>query len=130
MQFLPNKNLLIDGAHNPEGAEALSVSLRELYPGAKFHFISGCFADKNASEVLRFLAPLALDFSFIDFDGSGRAVCSPARLTELLKQYADCPSAPRTLEDALSSLPRPELTVLTGSLHMCGEALAILRETC
>lgn len=130
MQFLPNKNLLIDGAHNPEGAEALSVSLRELYPGARFHFVSGCFADKNASEVLRFLAPLALDFSFIDFDGSGRAVCSPAHLTELLKQYADCPSASRTLEEALSSLPQPELTVLTGSLHMCGEALAILREPC
>ena len=130
MQFLPDKNLLIDGAHNPEGAEALSASLRELYPGARFHFVSGCFADKNASEVLRFLAPLALDFSFIDFDGSGRAVCSPAHLTELLKQYADCPSASRTLEEALSSLPQPELAVLTGSLHMCGEALAILREPC
>lgn len=127
MQFIPAKNLLIDGAHNPEGAEALSVSLRELYPGKKFHFIAGCFADKNAAEVLHFLAPLALNFRFIEFDGSGRAVCPSARLSELLRRNApDCPSECCSLEEALAALPRPELTVLTGSLHMCGEALAIL----
>ena len=130
MQFIPSRNLLIDGAHNPEGAEALSISLRELCPDGKFHFIAGCFADKNAEEVLRFLAPLALDFQFIDFDGSGRAVCPPERLSGLLAHYApDCPSECRSLESALADLPRPGLTVLTGSLHMCGEALAILQQT-
>ena len=128
MQFIPSRNLLIDGAHNPEGAEALSLSLRELCPNGKFHFIAGCFADKNAEEVLRFLAPLALDFQFIDFDGSGRAVCPPEQLSGLLAKYApDCPSECCSLETAIAALPRPELTVLTGSLHMCGEALAILQ---
>lgn len=128
MQFIPSRNLLIDGAHNPEGAEALSLSLRELCPNGKFHFIAGCFADKNAEEVLRFLAPLALDFQFIDFDGSGRAVCPPEQLSGLLAKYApDCPSECCSLETAIAALPRSELTVLTGSLHMCGEALAILQ---
>lgn len=129
MQFIPSRNLLIDGAHNPEGAEALSLSLRELSPNGKFHFIAGCFADKNAEEVLRFLAPLALDFQFIDFDGSGRAVCPPEQLSGLLAKYApDCPSECRSLESAIADLPRPGLTVLTGSLHMCGEALALLQQ--
>lgn len=129
MQFIPSRNLLIDGAHNPEGAEALSLSLRELSPNGKFHFIAGCFADKNAEEVLRFLAPLALDFQFINFDGSGRAVCPPEQLSGLLAKYApDCPSECRSLESAIADLPRPGLTVLTGSLHMCGEALALLQQ--
>ena len=128
MQFVREKNLLIDGAHNPEGAEALARSLRELYPGEKFHFIAGCFADKNAAEVLRFLAPLARDFRFIEFDGAGRAVCSPERLSALLREAAPgCPAERSPLEQALAELPKENLTVLTGSLHMCGEALEILQ---
>lgn len=128
MQFVREKNLLIDGAHNPEGAEALARSLRELHPGEKFHFIAGCFADKNAAEVLRFLAPLARDFRFIEFDGAGRAVCSPERLSALLREAAPgCPAERSPLEQALAELPKENLTVLTGSLHMCGEALEILQ---
>lgn len=128
MQFVREKNLLIDGAHNPEGAEALARSLRELYPGETFHFIAGCFADKNAAEVLRFLAPLARDFRFIEFDGAGRAVCSPERLSALLREAAPgCPAERSPLEQALAELPKENLTVLTGSLHMCGEALEILQ---
>ncbi len=128
MQFVREKKLLIDGAHNPEGAEALARSLRELYPGEKFHFIAGCFADKNAAEVLRFLAPLARDFRFIEFDGAGRAVCSPERLSALLREAAPgCPAERSPLEQALAELPKENLTVLTGSLHMCGEALEILQ---
>ena len=128
MQVVPERNLLIDGAHNPEGAEVLARSLREMYPGEKFHFIAGCFADKNASEVLRFLAPLALDFRWIAFDGAGRAVCPPEQLSALLKPYApECPTECCSLEKALADLPRRERSVLTGSLHMCGEALEILQ---
>ncbi len=128
MQVVPERNLLIDGAHNPEGAEVLARSLREMYPGENFHFIAGCFADKNASEVLRFLAPLALDFRWIAFDGAGRAVCPPEQLSALLKPYApECPTECCSLEKALADLPRRERSVLTGSLHMCGEALEILQ---
>ena len=130
MQYVPSQKLVIDGAHNPEGAEALSRSLREFYPGRRFHFITGCFADKNAEEVLRFFAPLALDIRFIEFDGSGRAVRRPAELTVLLRELGcDCPAENAELEESLSALPASdgELTVLSGSLHMCGEALRFLK---
>ena len=130
MQYIPNRRLMIDGAHNPEGAEALAASLKEFYPNQKFHFLCGCFADKNADEVLRFFAPLALDFQFIEFDGSGRKIRTPAELAELLRTIApDCPSKQAELESSLESLPAADgaITVLSGSLHMCGEALHFLK---
>lgn len=130
MQFVPSKKLIVDGAHNPEGAEALAESLKKFYPDRKFHFLCGCFADKNAEEVLSFFAPLALDFKFIEFDGSGRKVRKPSELTEILRTLAPgCPSGKAELEESLAALPAPdgEITVLSGSLHMCGEALHFLK---
>ena len=129
MQFIPQRNLIIDGAHNPEGAEALARSLREFYPGKRFHFITGCFADKNADEILSFFAPLALDFRFIEFDGSGRKVRTPDELTVILREQGfQIPAGRAELEEALSGLPSAdgERSVLSGSLHMCGEALHFL----
>ena len=127
-QFVPEKNLLIDGAHNPEGMQALAAALREFYPGEKFHFLAGCFADKNADSVVESFAPLAADAVFIPFDGSGREVCSPEMLGSLLGKYQpEAPWREGSLEDSLQKLPDPErMTVLCGSLHMCGEALQIL----
>lgn len=126
-QFIPEKNLLIDGAHNPEGMQALAVALKEFFPNRKFHFLAGCFADKNADEVVAAFAPLAERVSFIAFDGSGREICSPAELGALLEKYAPgTPWEECSLEYCLDSLPGKQMTVLCGSLHMCGEALELL----
>ncbi len=129
-QFIPGKKMVMDGAHNPEGAEALAGALKEMFPGRKFHFIAGCFADKNAREVLRFFGPLALDFQFIAFDGSGRKVTSPTVLGNLLPEIPGAAHSWRevSLKDALASAPAAdgEWTVLSGSLHLCGEALSEL----
>ena len=124
-QYIPEKNLLIDGAHNPEGMQALASALREYFPNEKFHFLAGCFADKNAEEVVAAFAPLALEVSFIAFDGSGREICSPEQLGTLLKKFApDVPWQEESLAKALHKLPLTDgMTVLCGSLHMCGEAL-------
>ena len=127
-QYVPEKNLLIDGAHNPEGMQALASALKEFYPGEKFHFLAGCFADKNADEVIAAFAPLAEDVAFIAFDGSGREICSPRQLGCLLEKYAPgTPWKEGTLPECLKQLPAEKgMTVLCGSLHMCGEALELI----
>ncbi|MBE6406201.1 MAG: bifunctional folylpolyglutamate synthase/dihydrofolate synthase [Lentisphaerae bacterium] len=127
-QYVAEKKLLIDGAHNPEGIQALASALREFYPGQKFHFLAGCFADKNADEVVASFAPLAEDVVFIAFDGSGREICSPCQLGALLEKYAPgTPWEEKSLSNCLQELPAENgITVLCGSLHMCGEALELL----
>lgn len=48
---------LLDGAHNPAGAEALAQALDELYPGKRFHLVFGVLGDKDYRPVLRTLFP-------------------------------------------------------------------------
>lgn len=57
-----NPFFMIDGAHNSHGVKALANSLKQLYPGEKFHFIMGVMADKDYEEMIEELLPLALDF--------------------------------------------------------------------
>ena len=51
--------LMIDGAHNEDGARALTHSLRRLYPNEKFHFIMGVLSDKNYRKMAETVAPFA-----------------------------------------------------------------------
>ncbi|MCD7824475.1 MAG: bifunctional folylpolyglutamate synthase/dihydrofolate synthase [Clostridiaceae bacterium] len=54
-----NPFLLADGAHNPDAARKLSLSLSACYPGEKFRFIIGAFRDKEYGQVMAPLLPLA-----------------------------------------------------------------------
>lgn len=51
--------LMIDGAHNGNGVEALANSLNEQYAGEKFHFIMGVLADKDDQAMTEYILPLA-----------------------------------------------------------------------
>ena len=122
----PEFGLVLDGAHNPEGIEALAVTLREVFPGQKFRFIFGAFSDKDTIDSLRMLAPLALEFVFVQPE-SNRPSKSAAELESELAYIAPgIPASDSGLERALKSLDPAYPTVLCGSLHLCGDVLAHL----
>lgn len=50
--------ILLDGAHNPEGAESLASALRDTYRFDRLHLMIGMLANKNHNEVLRHILPL------------------------------------------------------------------------
>lgn len=54
--------LMVDGAHNANGVEALAKSLKKLYPGEDFHFVMGVMADKDYLQMIETLLPIANDF--------------------------------------------------------------------
>lgn len=127
-QFFPEKKLVIDAAHNPEGATVLADALREVFPGRKFHFLFGAFSDKDTRDGLAALAPLALSFRFIHMN-TIRASRTTDELAAELNAVAPgipCDGAP--LETALAkTYPDGNWRILCGSLHLCGEALPYLR---
>lgn len=45
--------VIIDGAHNPDGIDALSHNLKEYFPGQKFILIAGILKDKDYQEMLK-----------------------------------------------------------------------------
>jgi len=51
-EYLQEHNILIDGAHNPNGTKALRKSLDYYFPNQKIKFIFGCLRNKNYPEMM------------------------------------------------------------------------------
>lgn len=74
---------LLDGAHNAHGAAALAAGLRDYFPGRKFTMVMGVMADKDYTEILALMEPMAARFICLAPD-SPRAM-PPAELAALIK---------------------------------------------
>ena len=59
IQTKSGQTILLDGAHNPDGAEALRIALQEEFPNAQPAMIFGVFRDKDSASMCHSLAPLA-----------------------------------------------------------------------
>ncbi len=55
-QYIPAKNLIVDGAHNPNGISALVQSLEMYYPKVEKRFIFGCLKNKDYPSMLKILS--------------------------------------------------------------------------
>ncbi len=138
---------MIDGAHNAHGVAALSRSLKELYPGEKFHFIMGVMADKDYEEMIDVLLPLAIDFVTVTPE-SDRALQSKdlaecierkgveARFAEdmeevirpLLPILEDSIIAKQGGENLIYRTEDQEKTIAFGSLYFIGAIESMLEE--
>jgi len=123
LQLLPG-GIVLDGAHNPEGAAALADTLRDYFPGQRFNIVFGSLSDKDTAEVLESLAPLARQFLFVDFDGP-RPARPPAQLQAMLKKID--PGVPSqvasSLGEAVLSVNSMPPVLVTGSLYLAGKLL-------
>jgi dihydrofolate synthase/folylpolyglutamate synthase len=132
--------VLLDGAHNPAGAEALAAALDEtapfLRPG-RATLVLAIMADKDVDGVIRALAGSALlrDARVIcTAPAGGRALPADrlaARWGALVGRPAEAVSQPaEALRAALSSgsgpASGPGPVVVAGSLYLVGTARAIL----
>ena len=57
-----NPLFILDGAHNPQGATALSDSLKAMFPGKRFLFMCGFLADKDYEKMVEDMEPLSDGF--------------------------------------------------------------------
>ena len=115
---------IIDGAHNPAGAQVLAETWREQFGAERATIILAVLREKNVAAICRALAPIAARFILPQIR-SERALPPDelAAITPLLP-YSITPS----LADALIlARANPERILITGSLHFAGEALAILQ---
>jgi dihydrofolate synthase/folylpolyglutamate synthase len=118
---------IIDGAHNPEGAEYLVKFIEEYFPGKKFSVVFGNFADKATEDILGILKKTACEFIFVPLAGGGKRKCqSGEELAAILSKISDlpCTSAP-SLDDVFNG--KIELRsdkIFAGSLYLAGEVLS------
>ncbi|HJT24148.1 MAG TPA: cyanophycin synthetase, partial [bacterium] len=118
-------SILLDGAHNPEAAKALCGSLKACYPKTRWIVLNGFLEDKDHTEVIRLLKPLAL-YSIVAEPDSDRKK-DGKKVFEAWEREG-VPSlliknGQKALEMALAKLRRcpPETGLLiTGSFYLVG----------
>jgi dihydrofolate synthase/folylpolyglutamate synthase len=120
----PNgQKILLDGAHNLAGAEALRAALEREFPRVRPLLIFGVLGDKNWSGICRQLAPLA-DKIFTVPVASARTA-NPGELAEAFRaaNSSAVVVAADNLSEALNASKDEPFIVITGSLYLIGDTL-------
>jgi dihydrofolate synthase/folylpolyglutamate synthase len=128
-----DKRIVIDGAHNPAGAEILAETWREQFGSERATIVLAVLREKNVEGICRALAPIAARF-ILPHIRTERALL-PDELAQTFAsitakgepgsdlRHSIAASLPAALESARAF---PERILITGSLHFAGEVLATL----
>lgn len=118
--------IVLDGAHNPAGAEALARHLRRFYSGRRVWLIYGAMRDKAVSEAAGHLFPLA-EGVILTAPRHPRAV-RPEALAPLVEhpQLLVASDVERAIGSAMEMAGPEDAIFITGSLFLVGEARSLL----
>ncbi|MBF0458303.1 MAG: bifunctional folylpolyglutamate synthase/dihydrofolate synthase [Nitrospirae bacterium] len=129
-------DVLLDGAHNPAAAVALSETLRSLYLRQSFSeviLILGAMSDKDTAGMLRALMPSAgtLILSAPSYERAER----PGKLLAMAETFSTknntlctAPSIAEAIKMAEKLYKKGGLVVITGSFYTVGEAKEAMGE--
>ena len=121
--------MLVDAAHNLEGAAALVETVAELWPGKPVVFVAGFSRDKAHEAILSTLGRGASRFVLTRYHGE-RATPPEELLAVAPSAHLECemePDPERAIASAREwALRAGGAVVLTGSLYLIGEALPLL----
>ena len=141
-EVLPSRDdrptFVIDGGHNPQGAQALADSLRDVFPGRKAVFVIGVLEDKDYPAMLESILPLG--GAFVAVAPPNPRALPAAKLARAIRwtgqDLLGCsacvkPYEARDFDDAVAKacdLAGPEgLVCAFGSLYSIAELRAAMR---
>ncbi len=124
--------VILDGAHNEAGADALALTVQELLRGRPLTLVLGVLADKNVDQVVTALMPLASHIICTTPENGKRALPAAQLATRVTDQSVPVPV--ETVPDLIAAAERglaataPEgILLITGSLYLVGPVRAHLR---
>lgn len=123
-----NPALVLDVAHNVDGAQALACSIKQLFPGQKIILIIAMLADKEREKVMSILGPLARKV-VVTKPLSPRAGAWEFLAGEAKKYVSDvvvCEDISEAIEEGLRSVDITEVVLITGSFYMVSYARELL----
>ena len=122
----------LDGAHNPEAAQALAGALKKfmLPAGRKLVLVLGIMGDKDMKGIMSALLPLASKTIFTA-PAYGRAA-SPGELEKLsrsmgYREVICADSVAKAIAEAKELAAPEDLILITGSFYTAGEAKTVLK---
>ena len=115
-QYLADKNIIIDGAHNPNGIAALKESLDFYFPDKHRRFVFGCLKNKDHKKMVSLLFDKNDEIYFYHF-------INPNSCTvEELQSECEFPSKEFKSLDEFEYRD-DTLTVICGSFYMINEVI-------
>src|SRR6266540_5227177 len=116
--------IVVDGAHNPAGAEALARALMESFAYERLHLVLAVSANKDLAGIVAELAPLA-DGAYAATNSSART--APGEAVESALRHAGLspsthPSVEEALDAARAQAAEADLILVTGSLYTVADA--------
>jgi dihydrofolate synthase/folylpolyglutamate synthase len=117
--------VILDGAHNPDAADALTLALLESFTWERLHLVFGMFSDKNVEAVAGLLAPLTAR-AYVCRSSSPRA--APIDRVERalkdagLSDVATFDSVDEAVAAARSEATDRDLILVTGSFYTVADA--------
>ena len=120
--------IVLDGAHNLEGIQALICTLKQIYPDHKKKFLFSAIATKDAQKMIQLLSEIADRISFTK--GEHPNSISP----EVLAKYNDelqhtaYDHYKKAINLELDGLKADEILVVCGSLYFISDARKYLLE--
>ena len=121
---------IVDGGHNPHGITGTADSLRRLFPGRKFTFVTGVMADKDVENILNLVVPLAERFITVcpDNPRAMKADVLAKRISALGVEATPAETVAAGVAKAIE-LAGPEGVVCAlGSLYMSGDIRACFQK--
>lgn len=121
--------ILIDGAHNFEGAKSLNEALDKYFPDQRKIFVTGFLRDKEYDKIMEMLSNKAEAIITVT-PGNERAIPS-AELAAILRKYSlevvDGVNVKKALKLALEYAGNDGMVCVFGSLYMIGEIRALYK---
>lgn len=124
--------LIVDGAHNPNGVEALVDTIRAYFPDQKINFVMGVMKDKDYHTMLRLIAPYAARF-ITELPDAHRAL-RPEELKSEIRTYFGGPvetadSVTAAVKRAMELAEGTEaITICFGSLYQVADIRRYFRK--
>lgn len=117
------QTLLLDGAHNVAGAQALRLALEKHFGGRRPSLILGVLADKDWRHICETLAPLTARILTVPVSSERSADTSQLAAACSSVHPSGVAIACSSLKEALEQSEADEFVVVTGSLYLVGETL-------
>ena len=118
-----SNQILIDGAHNVEGAKIINSHLNKLNLG-KWNFIFGMMNNKNPEEFIEIIEKHIEKIIFIPIRNQKNSY-QPEELKNIFKEKKFYSIVKRDLKSALSSISSKKSLFITGSLYLMGDVLKL-----
>ncbi|RYM06853.1 bifunctional folylpolyglutamate synthase/dihydrofolate synthase [Sporolactobacillus sp. THM7-7] len=112
-----NPLIILDGAHNVQGTEALVQTVERYYSNRKTHVLYAALKDKQYEKMVRLIETVADSITFTSFDYPRAAESSALFKASGHRQKKECPDWHKALDDLVRETKENEVLLVCGSLY-------------